>query len=172
MTNAPDAETSPAPLPGDRAGDRHRLPARIVTYWRIKAVATWLPVLAAASFGAWQLDWFTPAIRWAVVGLVGLRLLVELLVAPPIRYRVFWYAISPDEIDLEHGVLVRTRTVVPMNRVQYLKTEHGPIADRFRVATLHVHTAGGAVRMAGLDRGEAEQLRARIAALAHLADDV
>ena len=59
-----------------------------------------------------------------------------------------------------------------MNRVQHLKMEHGPIADRFRLASLHVHTAAGSIPIHGLDAGVADEVRTRISRLAGLADDV
>ena len=92
--------------------------------------------------------------------------------APVIRRRIFWYAVDAQEIEIERGFFVVSHTVVPMTRVQHLKTEHGPLADRFRVAALHIHTAAGTVSMHALDAAEAAELRGRIGLLANLADDV
>jgi uncharacterized protein len=164
--------STPPPLPGDAVGERHRLPQRVVTYWRLRAVITFVVVTGIAAFLAWRIGWWTPQVRWTAVAVIGAVLLVVAAVVPGLRYRTFWYALSPDEIDCQHGILVRTRTVVPMNRVQHLRSERGPLADRFRLASLHIHTAGGEVGLHALDRGEAEAVRTRIAALAHLADDV
>ena len=83
-----------------------------------------------------------------------------------------WYSISPDEIDLQRGWLVQSRTVVPMNRVQHLKSEQGLLARRFHLSDLHIHTAAGAIVIDGLDQHEAAAVRARISGLAGLADDV
>jgi membrane protein YdbS with pleckstrin-like domain len=159
-------------LPGDDPADRRQLPARVIAYWRLRGALFGLLVLGVLGLLAWQTDWFTPAVRWSLVAVVAGLLVVTVLVAPPIRYRIFWYAVSPEEIDISTGLYVRTRTVIPMSRVQHLRTDHGPIADRFRVATLHIHTAAGTVRLADLDRDEAEQVRTRIAALAQVSDDV
>jgi membrane protein YdbS with pleckstrin-like domain len=144
----------------------------VIGYWRVRGALLALAVLAVLAWLAWQTSWFTATVRWTVVGVVAVLLVVAVLVAPPIRYRIFWYAISPAEIDISDGLYVRTRTVVPMHRVQHLRTDHGPIADRFRVATLHIHTAAGTIRLADLDRDEAEAVRVRIAELAQLTDDV
>jgi membrane protein YdbS with pleckstrin-like domain len=143
----------------------------VIGYWRVRGSLLSAGLLAVAALLAWQTSWFTATIRWAIVAVLAVLLLAAVLVAPPIRYRIFWYAISPAEIDISDGLYVRTRTVVPMHRVQHLRTDHGPIADRFRVATLHIHTAAGTIRLADLDRDEAESVRARIADLAQLADD-
>jgi len=88
-----------------------------------------------------------------------------MIVLPGIRYRVFWYAISETEIDLQKGIIFTTRSVVPMRRVQSLRTERGPIADHFRMANLKIRTAAGSVSFSGLDRDEADAVCARISQL-------
>jgi uncharacterized protein len=52
-----------------------------------------------------------------------------MIVLPVIRYRVFWYAISQTELDVQDGVIFTTRSVVPMRRVQSLRIERGPLAN-------------------------------------------
>jgi membrane protein YdbS with pleckstrin-like domain len=95
-----------------------------------------------------------------------------LIILPPIRYRVFWYAISPTEIDIQDGIIFTTRSVVPMHRVQTLLSERGPLADHYRMTNLKIRTAAGSVRLSGLDRCEADELCKRIGRLTDLADDV
>ena len=94
------------------------------------------------------------------------------VILPPIRYRVFWYAISPTEIDIQHGIIFIKRSVVPMHRVQNLRTERGPMADHYRMTNLKIKTAAGSVTISGLDRAEANELCERISRLADVADDV
>ena len=89
-----------------------------------------------------------------------------MIVLPPIRYRVFWYAISTTEVDIQHGIIFIKRSVVPMHRVQSLRTERGPIADHYRMTNLKIRTAGGSVSLSGLDRDEADELCDRISRLA------
>lgn len=161
------------PLPGDLESAQQRVPARTMTYWRTRALLVGVPLTALSALGALRLGWPPPAVRWGVVAAVALWWLVIGAVAgPPIRRRLFWYSVSADEIDLQHGLFVVTRTVVPMNRVQHLEVRRGALADRFRVASLRIHTAAGSVAMHGLDAGEAERVRERIGRLAGLADDV
>ena len=95
-----------------------------------------------------------------------------LVILPPIRYRVFWYAISSTEIDIQKGIIFIQRSVVPMRRVQTLLSERGPIADHYRLTNLKIRTAAGSVTLSGLDRGEADELCERISRLTDLADDV
>jgi membrane protein YdbS with pleckstrin-like domain len=162
-----------AALPGDDTSSRQRLPARTTTYWRVRALITGAIVVGLATWGAVGLSWPGPIVRWIVVGLLAVWLLViGVGFGPPIRRRLFWYALSEIELDVQHGWLTQTRTVVPMSRVQHLKSEQGLLARRFRVADLHLHTAAGTVVVKGLDQDEAVAVRARIGLLAQVADDL
>lgn len=161
---------NPPDLPGD--AQRHQLPRRTIRYWQIQNLLTALVVLAvlAVVLYLWTnlFDW----VRILLIAGVAVGTVIGLLVVPPLRYRRFWYAISETEIDIEEGLLVITRTVVPMNRVQHLRMEHGFIADRFALANLHIHTGAGVVSMNGLARDEADRVRERVSELAHLSDDL
>lgn len=163
---------TPLPLPGDDIKRRNRLPARTVTYWRIRAGLFGAVLVIVALLAALYLGWPAPALRWTLFGAAAAYLLAGTTVVPVIRRRIFWYAVDEQEIEIERGFFVVSHTVVPMTRVQHLKTEHGPLADRFRVAALHIHTAAGTVSLHALDATEAAELRGRIGLLANLADDV
>jgi membrane protein YdbS with pleckstrin-like domain len=162
----------PRPLAGDDPADRHQLPIRVVAYWRIRALLTAMAGGAVILAAAVVLRWPSAPVRWALAGVVLVYLIAGLTAIPVIRRRIFWYAVDADEIEIQRGLFVVSRSVVPMTRVQHLKTEQGPLADRFRLAALHIHTAAGTVEMHGLDAAEAADLRVRIGRLANLADDV
>ena len=159
-------------LAGDLPAERHRLPARVTRYWRWRGFFSSLPLLALLISGAFVLPWGPSWVRWGVVGFFVVVIAVCLIVLPPIRYRVFWYAISSTEIDVQNGIIFIKRSVVPMRRVQTLLSERGPIADHYRLTNLKIRTAAGSVRLSGLDRGEADELTERISRLTDLADDV
>jgi uncharacterized protein len=165
-------EPDPVLLAGDLPTERHRLPARVTRYWRWRTFYSSLPLLVLLISGAIALPWGPWWVRWGIVGVSVVVIAACLIILPPIRYRVFWYAISPTEIDIQNGIIFTTRSVVPMRRVQTLFSERGPIADHYRLANLRIRTAAGSVRLSGLDRREADELSERISRLTDLADDV
>ena len=165
-------DPSVTPLPGDLPTERHRLPARVTTYWRWRAFCSSLPLLVLLIGLAVYLPWGPWWLRWGIVGVVVVVVAAGMIVLPGIRYRVFWFALSQTEIDVQSGIIFTTRSVVPMRRVQSLRTERGPIADHFRVANLKIRTAAGSVSLSGLGRDEADELCARIGRLTDLADNV
>jgi membrane protein YdbS with pleckstrin-like domain len=165
-------EPDPAPLAGDLTGERHRLPGRVTRYWRWRAFCSSLPLLVLLVSGAIVLPWGPCWVRWGIFGVVVAVVAACLIILPPIRYRVFWYAISSTEIDVQNGIIFIKRSVVPMRRVQTLLSERGPIADHYRLTNLKIRTAAGSVRLSGLDRDEGDELTERISRLTDLADDV
>ena len=72
-----------------------------------------------------------------VVAAIGVGLVPEL------RWSRWRYEVRDEEIDLSHGTLRMTRTLVPMLRVQHVDTTQGPIDQALGLATVVVHTAAG-----------------------------
>jgi uncharacterized protein len=128
--------------------------------------------LVLLIIGAIVLPWGPWWVRWGIVGVFVAVIAACIILLPPIRYRVFWYAVSSTEVDIQNGIIFTKRNVVPMRRVQTLLTERGPIADHYRLTNLKIRTAAGSVRLSGLDRAEADELCDRISRLTDLADDV
>ena len=60
---------------------------------------------------------------------------------PAVRYRHWTYRIGADTMELEHGVVFRTRSVIPYFRVQHVDTSQGPIDRRLSLSNLKVQTA-------------------------------
>src|SRR3954469_1290032 len=97
---------------------------------------------------------------------------VGVIAVPELRWRRWRYEIRDEEIDLRHGTVRITRTLVPMLRVQHVDTTQGPIDQALGLATVVVHTAAGTTTIPALDALHAGQLRDRIAALARTADEL
>ena len=172
MQSDGSVQPSVVPLAGDLPAERHRLPARVTRYWRWRAFYASLPLLVLLVSGAIVLPWEPWWVRWGVVGVFVAVIAACMIILPPIRYRVFWYAISSTEIDIQSGIIFVKRSLVPMRRVQTLRSERGPMADHYRMTTLKIRTAAGSVSLNGLDRAEADELCERIGRMTNLADDV
>jgi uncharacterized protein len=98
---------------------------------------------------------------------VALLALFAILFLPRRRWRAWGYREEEDELHIRHGLLVRTRSVVPFGRVQHIDVAQGPVERRFGLATLILHTAGtrgAAMPLPGLPHAEAERMRDRIRA--------
>ncbi len=66
------------------------------------------------------------------------------------------------DIVFKSGVIWRSVTAIPFNRIQHVETSSTPLDRRFGLANLQIFTAGGSggdLRISGLGSGAAEQLR-------------
>ena len=89
----------------------------------------------------------------------------------PLRYRMLGWGGTDTCVVTTSGRLRRTTCWVPLEKVQSLRRVQGPVQRRLNLATVHVDTAGRAVRAALRDRdaGEADQALTRYAELARAA---
>lgn len=81
---------------------------------------------------------------------------------PRLRYRYWSFELRPEELFLEHGVLNRVRTIVPLRRIQHLDVSQDILEREFSLGRLVVHTAGSRssdVVIPGLRLEVAERMR-------------
>lgn len=138
-----------------------QLPKQALSYWRTQAV------LAAVVAGIMVMSIVSGP--W---GLLVLAVGVAAgLIAPMVLWRRWRYEVRAEEIDLRHGLFTVRRTLVPIRRVQHVDTESGPLQAMFELATVSFHTAAGSTKIPGLLRGQAEEIRRRVAELTRTRDD-
>ena len=61
---------------------------------------------------------------------------------PAVRYRHLRYRVDPDGLRIQHGVVWRKITWVPITRVQHTDVSRGPLQRNYELAKLTVDTAG------------------------------
>ena len=90
---------------------------------------------------------------------------VSMLAWPFIALPRMGYVIRDKDLVFRKGVLWRSVTAIPFNRVQHVETSSTPLDRRFSLASLKVFTAGGAsgdLKIDGLGAERAEQLRTHV----------
>jgi uncharacterized protein len=97
---------------------------------------------------------------------------IGVVAIPELRWSRWRYEVRDEEIDLRHGTLTITRTLIPMLRVQHVDTTRGPLDQLLGLATVVVHTAAGRTTIPALDDEYAGRLRDQIATLARTADEL
>ncbi|WP_094228198.1 PH domain-containing protein [Methanolobus psychrotolerans] len=116
--------------------------------------------------------WDLPVI-WGRVGIavVAIYVIWEALIAPQLRMRFWRYEIRENEIDIQRGIFIIRRTLIPMGRVQHVDTEYGPVMRYFGLATLRVSTAATDHSIPALSKEKASELMGEIASLARVSDE-
>lgn len=100
------------------------------------------------------------------LGAVGCCLLALFFGVAGRTARSWKFLERPDDLLIEHGIMVRRQVVVPYGRMQFVDIKVGPLERMLGIATLQLHTAAAAsdARIPGLAPARAEQLRDRLAA--------
>jgi membrane protein YdbS with pleckstrin-like domain len=139
--------------------------------------------LAPAARWAWRLSWAGGCIltmvvlytaggglpgSWQTAGMIALAvaLLAGTPLVPELRWRRWRWEVREHEIDLQRGIVVVRRTLIPMARVQHVETERGLIGQALGLSTVEIHTAAGSHEIPLLRDLDAGAIRARIAELA------
>ncbi|OCA89346.1 hypothetical protein A8F94_23635 [Bacillus sp. FJAT-27225] len=150
-----------------------RISEKALKVWRISngiiAACAWSVLVTVASL-FFIFDW--PL--WILALLVLLELIhtiLSVIVFPGIRWRRWRYEVREQEIELQQGLFVVQRTLIPMVRVQHVDTFQGPILRKYNLATVMISTAATTHEIPALEEAEAEGLRVQISRLARVTDD-
>lgn len=154
---------------------REKLDPRAKRVWMLgdlfSAVIVSLIAFAASVVARWVFEF-----HWgwvvAATGIAAVLTLIWAIVSPSIRYEQWRFEIREDEVDLLHGLVVRTRQIVPMSRIQHVDTTRGPIQRRYGLASVVFYTAAGGMTIPELSDERAASVRDQIAALAKVHDDL
>lgn len=156
-----------------RQNPEQRIDVKAVQYWRWSALikSFFLLLIPGAYYLAMYL-WKCPL--WIFIILLVLTiadLTFSIFLKPNITWKTWRYDVSEQEIDLLHGVFIKTHTLIPMVRVQHVDTEQGPLLRHFGLSTVSISTAAGTHEIPALADEVAEGLRDRISELARVVDE-
>ncbi|WP_353892835.1 PH domain-containing protein [Proteinivorax hydrogeniformans] len=153
---------------------KERIHPKAVKAWRVNGSCSFLIYLlmvigyliVSNVFGP-----FPKIILWIAIGLALIIGFLKILVIPSIRMRYWCYEIREHEVDIQSGLIVIQRSLIPMARIQHIDTEQGPILRYFKLATLSISTAGTTHKIPALKMETALKLRDQISALARISNE-
>lgn len=156
-----------------RAQPQYRLPKKAITVWRLYGFfqTIFLTLVAAgAVFLTNKFDW--PIwIQWTLIAVVMLSIIFSIILFPTIRWKIWRYEVREQEIEIQSGLFVVTRTLIPMVRVQHVDTEQGPILKKYNLANISISSAATTHTIPMLETEDADLLRMKISELARVAED-
>ncbi|WGG45926.1 PH domain-containing protein [Rossellomorea sp. DA94] len=150
-----------------------RISPMALKVWKIYGVLESL-IVAALAVGAIVLTNIFDWSNWVTAIAVGVVILFTYLfvfLLPTIKWKRWRYEVREQEIELQRGILIVKRTLVPMVRVQHVDTVQGPILKRYGLSTITISTAANVHEIPALDMEEADELRNSISQLARVAED-
>lgn len=158
-----NAEVPVDDLPGTDDLDWKPLHPAYVRRLQVHALLFWFVLLAGAAVFTVFLHWLVVPTVLVWVAVIGLGIVN--VVWPTVSVPRCGYVAREHDIVYRSGVLWRSVTAVPYNRIQHVETANTPLDRRFGLASLQLFTAGGAggdLKIAGLDRKAAERLRVHV----------
>lgn len=155
----------PEPAPGPELPPRWRtLHPGILTVWRISGAlgAAIVAIVTSALARAAQEGVHLPLPWWTIGPAAGAASLAWSWWYSGRRFAAWRYALSADDLSVEHGVLWRLARTVPRVRIQHVDIHSGPLDRALGLAQVSIYTAGseGAVEtIPGLEPRAADALR-------------
>ena len=157
-----------------RPDPAERIDSRAVTVWRVSGAAEALvtAIAAGVAYGLAAAGFIQIWVALVISAVAVFVAVVSVVIVPRVRWLRWRYEVTESEIYLLYGLIVRTRTLIPMTRVQHVDTKAGPLLRAFGLSSVTVATAGGEHEIPALADGVADDLRDRIATLARVSEDV
>ena len=140
----------------------HHVSPRARWYWAARAAGGWLVVLAIETAVTFAIGLTTLVFTLSITFLIALT---HVIVMPQWRYRVHTWEDAGGAVYTQTGWITQERRIAPVNRIQTVDTQRGPIEQIFGLSNVTVTTASaaGPLKIHGLDRQTADQLVATLA---------
>ncbi|MFP3719047.1 PH domain-containing protein [Niallia circulans] len=152
---------------------QNRLSKKGITVWRLTGVISSLIMMV---IGAGVIT-FAILFDWHILISVGtiIYLLFHMAftigILPPLKWKRWRYEVRGDEIEIQQGVIVIKRTLIPMIRVQHVDMKQGPLLRKYELATVSISTAATVHEIPVLQVDEAEEIRQYISSKAKVAEE-
>jgi uncharacterized protein len=150
-----------------------KLDKKIFNVWNFNAyISLFIGLAITLGYGAcfYFFNWWTWPL-FILVPLIPIDFVLERWILPPIQYRNYGYEIRDEEVEIQHGIFIVKRMIIPMIRIQNIETVQGPIMKKYDLATLNISTAATKHDVKGLNIETANELRQKIAQLAKVSDE-
>lgn len=155
-----------------RSKPEHRLPRTSITAWRISTALFSLLFLVVPLLFWIFMSNQSGSLPWVVIATAAIIVILAGLASvflPEIRWQRWCYDLNEHEIDLQSGIIIITRTLIPVKRVQHVDTRQGPILRKFGLSDVTISTAATTHRIPALDDETADRVRDEISKFARLA---
>ncbi|MCU0692996.1 MAG: PH domain-containing protein, partial [Polyangiaceae bacterium] len=114
-----------------RPAPSFRIDSRAIRLWQVHGLIQTAVVVAmgmSTATVAIPVADLPPWVALLMLPLVATYGVAVVVVFPRVRWRLWRYQLDANELDLQHGMLVVRRTLVPLVRVQHVDTVQGPLA--------------------------------------------
>lgn len=156
-----------------RSDPSQRPSPKMRSVWRIISLLSSISLLALPIIYYFLMRYFSfpTFVLMIITGFVLAAILFLTLFLPSLRMKYTAYEIYENELEIQKGMFIIKRIIIPMVRVQHVTTEVGPLLRRYGLSTVNISTAATTHEIEGLEHHVAEELRDKIVYLARISDD-
>ena len=152
---------------------QNQISQKALKVWRIIGVIecsiTWVITIAVLILTI-MFDW-----PFWIVGILVAIALVQpyfwIYLFPLVKWKHWRYEVRETEIEIQRGIFIIKRTLVPMVRVQHVETSQGPLLRKYHLASVDISTAATVHTIPALDIREADELRHYISKMASVEEE-
>jgi len=95
-----------------------------------------------------------------------------IFVSPFLNYKRWKYRVLENRIDIKHGIFYKSYSVVPVCKIQYLKTVQGSFQRLFNLTSIEILTAGNSVEIPNIAKEDANEIIEYINANIQVGDEI
>lgn len=131
-----------------------------------------LIIIAILIVCAELFNWYgwVSILLYCLGGLDILSAIYSIFIEPIYLQRTWRYEIDEEFIQLKHGRWQQKHTLIPMEKVEFVRTEQGPIMRRYKLYNIEVGTTTSNHVIPAIPVEEAHILKAKIATFAKIKD--
>ncbi|MFC7685933.1 PH domain-containing protein [Ureibacillus sp. GCM10028918] len=151
----------------------YQIPRKGLTVWRLYGIFNTLVaaiLMGVVCFLTFYFEW-PSFIFYIAIALILVVAITTIWLFPNIRWNHWRYEVREHEIEIQSGLFIIKRTLIPMVRVQHVDTSQGPILKKHDLANISISTAATTHIIPMLVTNDADSLRSRISILARVAED-
>ena len=146
-----------------------------VKVWRISntighvtAIVITIALLLCADWFGWY-GWIS-TVLYIISGIIVLSAIYSIVIEPVYLQRTWRYSMDQQFAQLKHGKWKVKHTLIPMEKVEYVRTEQGPIMRRFQVFNLEIGTTTSSHVIPAIPAEAAQKLKEQIAVFAKITE--
>jgi membrane protein YdbS with pleckstrin-like domain len=152
-----------------------KISTNAIQVWRISNTighVAALLITAILLFCSNQFDWYrwVELILYFIAGFLVFSAIYSIIIEPVLTQRYWRYKIDEEFVQLKNGKWNENHTLIPMEKVEYVRTEQGPILRRYGLYNIIVGTTTSNHTLPAIPTEVAMGLKAQIANFAKIKD--
>lgn len=140
----------------------HKEPRAVIHYKRMYYLMQLIIILITVIAAQYVTAMFYVSKWLYLLNIIPILLLFFAIFAPRIRYKMTSYHVHEALIECSTGLFLHKRSLIPIDRIQYIKMTNGPLSRKYQLSRLTLFTTGDTVNMPYLLHEDAAQLSALI----------